>query len=130
MINTKKNLYECVIITSQYSDIENIISFISEEPELKNQELIEQNTSHEKEKNLEIIRKESWGRRALAYKINSFKKAEYHVIYFYANSKGLSSINKRLRMCQNVIRFLNLKIKELPIKNPPISAQAALLENV
>ena len=113
----KVKLYECILLTSQYADIGNIL--ISVVDSLN----IDEETSQEV-KRIVIKRQDSWGKRSLAYRINKIKKANYYALYVECNAETLVLFNKKLRMHQDVIRFLILEIDTLPVENPPIMMQA------
>jgi len=127
-----KNKYELVILLSQYSDINQVLSAIGDgfnnSSEFSSNALDE--ISEDKKPFFSIIKNEFWGKRNLAYKINKIKKADYHVVYFEANSQALKLIERKLKMNQDIIRFLVLKISELPISNPPIMAGLLTSDNV
>jgi len=123
MIQDKKtNLYELVLIISQYAEIDSVLNGVQDD--------INQKTINEQQIFFSLMKKEFWGKRNLAYKINKIKKADYHVVYFESSAEVLKLIERKLKMNQDVIRFLFLKIKEMPISNPPIMAGLLTSENV
>lgn len=82
------------------------------EEEIKNKvqaikDLIQQNQG-------EIYNEENWGRRNLAYPINKFNSGYYFLLNFKTENSNLPKvIEYNLRINEDVIRFLNMKIKPL-----------------
>ena len=66
-------------------------------------------TIHELEGN--IIYKESWGLRNLAYPIKDNKKAFYHFMNIEIPQNKIDEINTKLNLNENVIRYLSIKVK-------------------
>jgi small subunit ribosomal protein S6 len=121
--NKQTNLYELVLIISQYAEIDSVLNGVQDD-------LAQKASNSGSSNSFSLIKKEFWGKRNLAYKINKIKKADYHVVYFESDAEALKIIERKLRMNQDVIRFLFLKIKEIPISNPPIMASLLTSENV
>lgn len=111
----KQQMYELPILISQYAEVEVLLKNVQEG--MLSSEFC-------------LLKREFWGKRNLAYSINKIKKADYHVVYFSATIDALKALEKKLKMTQDVLRFLVLKIKELPISNPPIMAGLLTSENV
>ncbi len=60
----------------------------------------------------EIYNEEKWGRRTLAYPIQKFNNGYYFIINFRTeNSELPTKLEYNLRLDEDVIRFLNFKIK-------------------
>ncbi len=60
----------------------------------------------------EIYNEENWGRKELAYPIQKFNSAYYHLINYKTENNQLPiKIESNLRINENIIRFLNFKIK-------------------
>ncbi|WP_028950195.1 30S ribosomal protein S6 [Sulfurihydrogenibium subterraneum] len=65
-----------------------------------------------KENQGEIYNLEKWGRRNLAYPIQKFNSGYYYLInYKTDNSKLAGILEYNLRITEEVIRFLNMKIQ-------------------
>jgi len=70
--------------------------------------------------NGEIYNEEDWGRKELAYPILNFNTAHYYLInYKTENTKLPVKLESSLRISEDIIRFLNFKIK------PPKEEKAA-----
>jgi small subunit ribosomal protein S6 len=60
----------------------------------------------------EIYNEEKWGRRTLAYPIQNFNNGYYFIFNFKTeNSELPGKLEYNLRLDEDVIRFLNFKIK-------------------
>ena len=102
---SEKKIYECILMLN-HNEIENVITTVTND--LNSSEF-------------SILHKETWGKRSLAYKISKNKSAYYFAFYVEANKSALEIFNKKLRMHQDIIRFLILDIKYVPEKMPPIA---------
>ena len=49
---------------------------------------------------------EEWGKKRLAYEIQKMKEAYYYFIHFESDAETPSEIEQRIRIMDNVIRFL------------------------
>ena len=49
---------------------------------------------------------EEWGKKKLAYEIQKMKEAYYYFIHFESDAETPSEIEQRIRIMDNVIRFL------------------------
>ena len=58
-----------------------------------------------------ILKKELWGIRNLAYPINKHKRASYTMFNFEVSPDGLKELERVLRVNENVIRYLTMKIE-------------------
>ena len=61
----------------------------------------------------EIIKKESWGLRDLAYKIKKNSKGYYYMINCDCDPKIFKDFDTKVRQDINFLRFFNLKIKSV-----------------
>ena len=59
-----------------------------------------------------ITNVDDWGKRRLAYEVQHMKEALYYFIQFDADSKAPAEIESRIRIMDNVIRFLCVKREE------------------
>ena len=71
----------------------------------------------------EILKKESWGLRDLAYKIKKNSKGYYYMINCKCDPKIFESFYVKVKQDLGFLRFMTLKIKEVE-KEPSL-----LLEN-
>ena len=70
----------------------------------------------------EIKKKEYWGLRTLAYKIKKNKKGHYYMINIECNSAAIFELERQMKINEDIIRFLSLKIPEIDLE-PSIIAQ-------
>ena len=96
--------YESVVIARPEltdSQIENLINSLSE--------II----SNEKGK---VVKKENWGLRSLAYKIQKNKKGHYFMLNLDSDPSALFEYERQMRFNEDIIRFLTIKINEIDHK--------------
>ena len=96
--------YESVVIARPElteSQIENLINSLSK--------II----SDEKGK---VVKKENWGLRSLAYKIKKNKKGHYFMLNLDSDSSALFEYERQIRINEDIIRFLTIKINEIDHK--------------
>jgi small subunit ribosomal protein S6 len=85
----------------------------------------------------EFLRHDEWGNRAMTYPIDHKTQAEYHLLQFHATPELLSTLNRTLRIVDEVIRFRIIKLApgtpdapEIPATVSgaprPIEAEAAI----
>ena len=58
-----------------------------------------------------VVYKESWGLRSLAYPIKNNKKAFYEFMNIEMPQKNIDELNSRLNLNENVIRYLSIRVK-------------------
>ena len=92
-------LYESVIICRQDITKNQLDIIISE---------FKQIIENEKGK---ILAEEYWGLKNLAYEINKNKKAHYNMLIIESNPDKIEEYERKLRLHEDVIRFLTIKIK-------------------
>jgi small subunit ribosomal protein S6 len=101
-------LYESVIIgrqdltTSQFETIVN--EFISVIESLKGT----------------IQKKESWGLRNLAYKINKNRKGHYMLLNIDGPADAIVEYERLMRLHEDIIRFLTMRIKSVDERPSPL----------
>ena len=104
------SLYESVIIGRQdltSSQFETIIEkFVSVIVSLKG----------------EIKKRESWGLRNLAYKINKNRKGHYILLNIDGPPEAIVEYERLMRLDEDIIRFLTIKIKFIDEKPSPLMA--------
>ena len=93
-------LFEHVLILKQD------LSSTDLEAELKNHDNIISELSGS------IAYKESWGLRNLAYPIKKNKKAFYEFMNINIPEKNIDTLNARLNLNENIIRYLSIRVKE------------------
>ena len=58
----------------------------------------------------EFLRHDEWGERPLAYPIDHKTGAEYHLLQFHATAELLETLNRTLRITDEVVRFRVIKL--------------------
>jgi small subunit ribosomal protein S6 len=58
----------------------------------------------------ELLRHDEWGDRAMAYPIDHKTNAEYHLLQFHTTPELLGTLNRTLRITDEVIRFRVIKL--------------------
>ena len=53
-----------------------------------------------------ITNVDEWGKKKLAYEVQKMKEAYYYFIHFESDAETPSEIEQRIRIMDNVIRFL------------------------
>jgi len=65
-----------------------------------------------------IVKKENWGRKTLAYPIKKKQEGVYYLFYFTAPPTIKQSIEENLKLRENILRYLLIKRKVLPNQEP------------
>lgn len=92
------NFYEMMILTS---------------PQLEEQaqnSIIDLVKKYIEENQGKVLFVEKWGKRSLQYKIKHFTEAYYNIIYFNLNSKFLNELERRLRLKEEVLRYMIIRM--------------------
>ncbi len=63
-----------------------------------------------------IMQEEYWGLRNLAYEINKNKKGHYTMLIIDIMANKISEFERRLRLHEDVIRFMTIKLKKFDDK--------------
>ena len=58
-----------------------------------------------------VVYKESWGMRNLAYPIKNNKKAFYEFMNIEMPQENIDLMNSKLNLNENIIRYLSIKVK-------------------
>ena len=70
----------------------------------------------------EIKKRESWGLRNLAYKINKNRKGHYILLNIESPPEAILEYERLMRLDEDIIRFLTIKIKHIDEKPSPLVA--------
>ena len=70
----------------------------------------------------EIKKRESWGLRNLAYKINKNRKGHYILLNIDSPPEAILEYERLMRLDEDIIRFLTIKIKHVDEKPSPLIA--------
>ena len=68
----------------------------------------------------EIKKKENWGLRNLAYKINKNRKGHYILLNIDASSEAIFEYERLMRLDEDIIRFLTMRIKSINENPSPL----------
>ena len=68
----------------------------------------------------EIKKRENWGIRNLAYKINKNRKGHYMLLNIDGPPEAIKEYERIMRLDEDVIRFLTIKIKSIDEKPSPL----------
>ena len=68
----------------------------------------------------EIRKKESWGLRNLAYKINKNRKGHYILLNIDASSEAIFEYERLMRLDEDIIRFLTIRINSIDPNPSPL----------
>ena len=67
-----------------------------------------------------IIKRESWGLRNLAYKINKNRKGHYVLLNIDSSSDAILEYERLMRLNEDIIRFLTIRISSVDEKSSPL----------
>ncbi len=82
--------------------------------DLSSAELSDEIKKHEEilsDLNGNLVYKESWGLRSLAYPIKENKKAFYEFMNIEMPKEKIDKLNAQLNLNENVIRYLSIRVK-------------------
>ena len=68
----------------------------------------------------EIKKRENWGIRNLAYKINKNRKGHYMLLNIDGPPEAIQEYERLMRLDEDIIRFLTIKIKYIDEKSSPL----------
>ena len=68
----------------------------------------------------EIKKRENWGIRNLAYKINKNRKGQYMLLNIDGPPEAIQEYERLMRLDEDIIRFLTIKIKSIDEKPSPL----------
>ena len=60
-----------------------------------------------------IARRENWGLRTMAYKINKNRKGHYVLLNMEAPATALHEMERQMRINEDVLRYLSIRVDEL-----------------
>ncbi len=70
-----------------------------------------------------VEKAEYWGLRNLAYRVNKNRKAHYSFLTIDAPSKALQEVERQLKINEEVLRFLTIRVEELETEPSVILAR-------
>lgn len=66
---------------------------------------------------------EKWGKRSLQYKIKRFPEAYYNIIYFSIDPKYLGELERRLKLKEEILRYMIIKMIKSQIEKVKTKAE-------
>ena len=60
----------------------------------------------------EILKREDWGKRRLAYPITKFTEGFYSVLQFKLSSQAVHELDRTLKLTEEILRFLVTRVDE------------------
>ena len=60
-----------------------------------------------------VTKKENWGLRTLAYRMNKNRKGHYVLFNIDAPAEALIEMERQMRLDEDVIRYLSVRVEEL-----------------
>ena len=70
-----------------------------------------------------LVKTENWGLRTLAYRVKKHRKGHYVMLGFEAKGDVVSELERQLKISDDVLRFLTVRVEELT-KDPSPMLQA------
>ena len=67
-----------------------------------------------------IKKRENWGLRNLAYKINKNRKGHYVLLNIDSSSDAIVEYERLMRLNEDIIRFLTIRISSVDEKSSPL----------
>ena len=67
-----------------------------------------------------IKKREIWGLRNLAYKINKNRKGHYILLNIDSSSDAIAEYERLMRLNEDIIRFLTIRISSVDEKSSPL----------
>jgi len=71
-----------------------------------------------------VVKKEYWGLRSLAYKINKGKRGHYLFLGLDANGDAIAEITRKANINEDVIRNVNIKVDAISKDPSPVMKAA------
>lgn len=85
--------------------------------------LIEDMTRVLEEHGGKVLSNEYWGLRNLAYRVKKHRKGHYGLLNIDAPAAAVQELDRRLRINEDVIRFLTVRLEEAPEGPSPVLAK-------
>jgi small subunit ribosomal protein S6 len=61
----------------------------------------------------QVIKKEYWGLRNLAYPIKKHARGHYKILYIKGTFKMIKELERNYKMKEDIIRYLTIKVKKI-----------------
>lgn len=70
-----------------------------------------------------VSKKENWGLRSLAYRMNKNRKGHYVLMNIEAEGPVIHELERQMRLHEDVLRYLTVKVEELDESPSPMMAK-------
>ena len=70
-----------------------------------------------------VLKREHWGLKSLAYRIKKNRKGHYVMFDVEANSDAVNELERQMRLSEDVIRFMTVKIDEMTEDPSPMMSR-------
>ena len=70
-----------------------------------------------------VEKREMWGLRTLAYRMNKNRKGHYVMLHCNTPAAGLSEMERQMRLREDVLRYMSVRIEEVPEGPSPMLQQ-------
>ena len=94
-------LYECVLIARNditQQQVETLIDGVTAQLEAEGDE---------------VRKREYWGLRSLAYRVNKNRKGHYTLLGLNAKPASITEMERQLRLNEDILRFMTLRVEEI-----------------
>ena len=72
----------------------------------------------------DIVKIDNWGLKNLAYRIKKNRKGHYVLLNIVAPAKAISEYERRIRLNEDIIRYMTVKVEEFGNNNEETSSEA------
>lgn len=94
-------LYECVLIARNditQQQVDTIVDGVTAQLEAEGEE---------------VRKREYWGLRSLAYRVNKNRKGHYTLLGLSAKPASITEMERQLRLNEDILRFMTLRVEEI-----------------
>jgi small subunit ribosomal protein S6 len=84
------------------------------------QQLLDQATEIVKEGKGNVVKREYWGLRTLAYRIVKYRKAHYGFLGIDAPSAAVQELERRFRLHEDVVRLVSIVVEKIDSEPTPM----------
>lgn len=68
----------------------------------------------------DILKREYWGLRSLAYEINNNKKGHYYFLGIQANNDLLAELDRKIKLSESIVRYSLVKVDDIAQDPSPL----------
>lgn len=87
------------------------------------EKIVENYTNIITEMNGEVVNRENWGLRNLAYTINKYRKGHYVMLVINAPAEAVKEISRLMAISEDIIRDMTITIDKIPNEPSPMMNQ-------